>query len=79
MRDTEIDFGPIEADVGYALGEIQDIREYVDGALADRLEGIEARLKEITDITRRLTAPLPHMDDAYRRLSDPFFAFDAEG
>lgn len=36
-----------ELDLTYALGEIQDIRTELDGALADRLEGIEARLAEV--------------------------------
>jgi hypothetical protein len=38
----------VERDTEYALGELQDLQDQVDGPLAARLEGIETRLKELT-------------------------------
>ena len=40
----------MERDVDFALGEVQDIRDTLDSAeLVERLEGTEARLKELRD------------------------------
>lgn len=40
----------VERDTEYALGELRDLQDQVDGPLAVRLEGIEARLKELGEM-----------------------------
>lgn len=57
-----------ERDVAYCLGELKDMQDEMatqDAAVAERLGGIEARLKELGDLLYR------YVDDA---ASDPFHA-----
>lgn len=61
----------MELDLTYALGEIQDIRSELEtnlDPLAERIEGIEARLAEVRSALA-LAGLLP---------AEPFYAFDAE-
>jgi uncharacterized coiled-coil protein SlyX len=50
MSDFEERLNDVEIDVGYALGELKDLQGQInDSGVIERLEGIEARLAEITD------------------------------
>lgn len=71
----------VEIDLTYAIGEIQDIQAELEtyklSDLASRLEGVEVRIKELTDtlltyfVSAITTGPYFAANQAYQTLAPP--------